>query len=126
MKTKRKWTEEEIKTLYQEHIAGESLASLGQKYGVSRQRIAQLVGGTGDRYYTIKRRSKYPGLDNWMVKNRITYAYLCKLMGYKPSVASQVRVGNICQGEIDPRKKDIDKLIKISGLSYEELFAEVE
>lgn len=70
-----------------------------------------LVGFDSPKYYGLDRWMRHHGMTRVMVadKSGITYSTLC----------------NIMNGDVDVSKKYIDKLLKFTGLTYEEAFGEV-
>lgn len=120
---RHRWTPEEIANLRQRYKDGESLKQIADDLHLSRQRVSQLVMVVNPRSYkTVGERSVYPGLNKWMTENRITYVYLSQLMGYALHSGNQTKVRKLCLGKAEFHKKHIDKLIKLTGKSYEYLF----
>lgn len=68
------------------------------------------------------RRSIWPNMEKWLRDNKITYVALAKLLGYKPAPSNYQRVRNQMLGITELRKQDIDKLLRITRMSYEQLF----
>ncbi len=67
-------------------------------------------------------RSIWPNMAKWLRDNKITYVALAGLLGYKAAPSNYQRVRNQMLGITELRKQDIDKLLKITGMSYERLF----
>ena len=97
---------------------------IADSMGVSKQYISQLLCGTvKEKGYQRVRESAfpYPALINWMRENQVTQMKLVQKMGYASSpgnynkVSQRIKRGNL-------RKTDIDKLLEVTGLSYEKLF----
>ncbi|MBR4934481.1 MAG: helix-turn-helix transcriptional regulator [Anaerotignum sp.] len=70
-----------------------------------------MIGFDTTRHYGLDRWMRHHGMTRVMVadKSGITYSTLC----------------NIMNGDVDVSKKHIDKLLKFTGLTYEEAFGEV-
>lgn len=126
MRKDLKWTEDKVAVLREKREAGITLEEISKQYGVSKQRISQVISGKKKSYYRKKTRqlSVYPGLDRWMLEKGITYVYLNELMGFSKNSWQAIR--KRVRGESKLRKEDIDKLIRLSHMSYEELFGEVQ
>ena len=61
--------------------------------------------------------TKYHNLDRWMRHHCMTRAMVAKKAGISYSTLC-----NIMKGDVDVSKKYIDKLLKFTGLTYEEAF----
>lgn len=68
------------------------------------------------------RRSIWPNMEKWLRDNKITYVALSEMLGYKAAPSNYQRVRNQMLGIAELRKRDIDKLLRITGMSYEQLF----
>lgn len=105
---------------------GLSYDEIGQKYGVSRQRIYQIVKVAGaDRIRknnTNIERIVYKGVYEFMKDNsNVSYASLSRAIGISNSSVFQ----RFLQSTSDngrPTIRQIKKLIEITGKSFEELF----
>ena len=94
---------------------------IADSMGVSKAYIGILLQGnnvTRNFHIRDEASSAYPGLTRWMNKNQVTHAVLARKMGYVTS--GQSLYSRIANGRI--RKDDIDKLLEITGATYEELF----
>lgn len=120
---KRKWDEGSLDVIFRLASEGYTQVEIGNLLGLSRQRIAQIMGGRGKPYSMVRPRSIYRGLNEWMMQNNITYATLTAMMGYSPSTSAQMQVRNRIMGDTELRMRDINKLIELSGKTYEYLFS---
>ena len=64
----------------------------------------------------------YPNLRRWMNENRVNRYELLERMGYVADGRSYYNIRDILTGRVLPKKDKIDLLIKVTGLTYEELF----
>lgn len=126
MELGRKHTKTDIYRAEREN--GLTYRQIAEKYGVSIQCVAQACGKSNPRYFkTIKDNCIYPNLRNWMNDNKVSRKTLAIRMGLVGFPATQDNIGNYMTGKTDPPKRVIDKLIEITGMTYEELFyTEVE
>lgn len=92
--------------------------------GVSKAYVGLLLKEVvkNPRFHPIgEDRLPYPRLVKWMNDNQVTHIELARRMGYavtgSPTIylTEKIRKGTL-------RKNDIDKLLKITGMSYEKLF----
>lgn len=104
---------------------GYTQEEIGKAFGVTRQRIAQVMGGRGRTYNQVKPRSIYRGLNEWMLQNDITCATLTSMMGYASNASQQNVVKRRIMGATELRMRDINRLIELSGKTYEYLFSSV-
>lgn len=110
---------EKIKELYNQ---GVSVSKIAETYGMSRQRVYQLVDVRRSYLTTItEKQCIYTGLRNWMNTSRVSISSLVRMIygdvqSYKRSVVSNALRGGNCS------KKTIDRILKVSGLTYEEAF----
>lgn len=98
---------------------GMSYERIGQLYGISRQRVHQiLTAPPKDHFHPMAvQKVRYVGLREWMLENRITLSKLDELCGTS-RLASSVNLG------CNFRKSTIDAILKVTGLTYEECFRE--
>ena len=97
---------------------GLTYEQIGRVLGVSKQAAHQsLVPRDGFRLSTV-RKVKYVGLRNWMIENRKNISRLEKEIGKERCLS------NCLTGKFEPRKKTIDAILRVTGLTYEECFKE--
>lgn len=65
--------------------------------------------------------SPYPALTQWMNDNQMTRQELAEKLGYSPSTSSCYIITKIMKTD-KFTKKEIDKLLELTGMTYEELF----
>ena len=107
-----------------EYANGLTVREIATKYGVSYQRVHQAVGKHGPGHFRENRACIYPNLRKWINVNKITVAELLRRRDLVSHERNHSRVTNILLGRAEAKKNEIDKLIKITGMSYEELFQE--
>lgn len=102
------------------HSKGLTYEEIGEIFGVSKQRVFEIAhskDGDGFHVNAIVK-IKYVGLRNWMLEHRVKISDLEKQCGS--------RMHKSLTGECDPSKKNIDKILAITGMTYEECFMEEE
>lgn len=105
--------------------AGLTYAEIAAKHGISKQRVAQVCAKRTNNYfkpYTAER-VVYPHLRKWLNDNKITRREFIKRMGYAYSAGIDSRLSVWFRGKSYPQKPTIDKIIAVTGLTYEQLFA---
>lgn len=104
---------------------GMKYREIAEKFGVSQQYVAIVCGKySPHRFVPIGDKCIYPNLRKWMNENKITRREFLRRMSYEGSSENYVRLGRIITGERDPSKTYIDNMIRVTGLTYEKLFAE--
>lgn len=98
---------------------GVSLQEIADHFGVSKGRIHQITPRISTRsvrsYYNET--FIYPNISRWMRENRISANNFSKMIG-----VSQMTVSNNLRGKTPPSKKTIDKILEVTGMTYEEAF----
>lgn len=61
----------------------------------------------------------YPNINKWLIDNRMSMIKFAREVGITKSTMS-----NYLAGLSEPRKSIIDKILEITGMSYEECFRE--
>lgn len=107
-----------------EREKGLTAAQIAQKYGVSRQAVASAVGKYDPFAYKIvtEEQCVYPLWRGWMNAHKISRAELCRRMGHVGAGMNISRLSAYMRGTQSPPKFIIDKLLRATGLKYEELF----
>lgn len=105
--------------MFKMKLDGFTYEEIGEKFGLSRQRVHQIlsIGETKIKInldYVI-----YPGLKKWMEDNTINASALQRIM-YKNGNTGRAK--QKLSGEVKFNIHDIKKIIKASGLTFEELF----
>ena len=107
-----------IRRLHEEGLTYETIASI---LGISKQAVHQAANPPGDKNDGFRESTipkiKYVGLRNWMRTNRINLAEVERLCGVTKLYATVI-------GKCEPRKKTIDAILRVTGLTYEECFKE--
>lgn len=113
-------TREQKEEAYQLREEGATLAYLGDKYGLTRERMRQILEVYEAQRMGISERLRncqYPNIRRWMIIRGYTYCKLANLCG---STMDTVRNGLI--GKTDFRKKTIDAILAVTEMTYEEAF----
>ena len=92
--------------------SGMTYQKIGEIYGISRQAVQKIINnGDGIRLGALMK-IPYVGLRLWMLENRVTISELRKRLG--------TRV--VINGRSNPQMETINKILEVTGLSYEECF----
>lgn len=102
---------------------GMTLQQIADKNGVSKQYVAQVVGKQSPKgFRVITEECVYPNLRKWMNANKVSRAELCRRMGITSEPSNIARLRTYMNGRADPPKRTIDKMLQVTGMTYEVLF----
>lgn len=109
-------------------LEGYTVKEIAEKLGVSRARIYQI---TYSRMLNSFREitpemNIYPNWRKWMNENSISIRLFCELMGLDLSSTNYNNVYGWMRGRCYPTKKNIDRILEATGLTYEQLFYQEE
>lgn len=109
--------------------SGITQTEIAKELGVSRQRINQMVAGYTKSHFnsTAVRRIQYVGLRNWMIQNKVSVSELIRRTGNVMShPVSHERLMGKLTGQDELRKSTIDRILLVTGLTYEECFQNIK
>lgn len=107
-----------------EREKGMKYREIAEKYGVSSQVVAQACGKAQPsrfRFWTEKT-CIYPNVRAWMNENKITSRELQRRLGWETCSVNYIYISDYLSGKTYPRKQIIDKLLSVTGLTYEKFF----
>lgn len=109
---------EEVKRLSD---AGVTYQAIGERFGVSKQRIHQIVTRPSRRRKQPKTAGiKYPRIKQYLEEHNVRVTAFATACG----VTNTTMWENLRGGGM--RKSTIDAILKVTGLTYEEAFSEEE
>lgn len=119
--------EERNECMREMHLQGITYADIGRQFGISRQRVFQLIGGADKpKFVGVKPDScVYVGLRNYLISNRISINELTR-RAYgecKPNFSAHIATA-LKGGEV--RKSVIDRILNATSLTYEQAFSKEE
>lgn len=105
--------------------SGMTYQQIADKYGVSKQYVGIVCGKANTKAFQVIKEDGciYPNLRNWMNKNKVSRGELIRMMG--ATYAHQtftMKLSGYMRGESEPKKGYIDNLLRVTGMTYEELF----
>ena len=123
--SKCKLSREEMQELRNNGYTYIQIAEIG---GVSKQRVFQLIGKTSARFVKpiTEANCIYPNLRNWMNNNHISRMELVRQMYGEVLPQAYGRVRAFLNGDVHMHinKYMLDRILKVTGLTYEQLFAD--
>ena len=102
---------------------GKSYQYIADKFGVSRQRIHQILNCPYNRKNKTATLCIYKGLSEVIYNRKISVSKLSEATGIN---TDRVTLGHKLKGESDFKISEIKKILKFTGMTFEECFAEKE
>ena len=103
---------------------GKTYQVIADAFGVSKQRVYQLIGSGDVRFFRhISTKSCiYKGIRNWMNDNKISMAEFVRRLYGNYTPRNQANTIRRLSGRVDAQKRHIDKILEVTGLTYEVAF----
>ncbi len=98
-------------------LDGFSYQEIADKFGVSRQRVQQIIPNVGRTCTSTSEKCIYEGLSHYLSKNRITAKKLADVVGIRYATM----MGKL-KGEHPFNIVEIEKILEFTGMKYEDLF----
>lgn len=98
---------------------GLSIQEIADHLGVTKEYIRKITPNIKGRSVSLAKLDTYiyPNISRWMVGNCVSTNKLSKMIG-----VTHVTVSNNLLGKTDLPKKTIDKILEVTGMTYEEAF----
>ena len=81
-------TKEEKIDAFTMRLNGYTLQEIGDKYGLTRERIRQMFAAVTTESGISRKNYIYPNISDWMIDNNVNQHDLCKKLGCSQSVIS--------------------------------------
>lgn len=122
-------TREQKIEMFAMRLDGYTLQEIGDKYGITRERVRQILTTVACRKANIRKVTenlKYPNLSKWMRDNDVSMGELWVKMGNKPANSGTTKISRLLKGDasLGLRMDQIKKILEITGMTFEEAFAE--
>ena len=107
-----------------ERAKGKTYKEIAEMYGVSHQRVAQVCCRQKDHQFRpfTEERCIYVNLRNWLNENKISLSEFARRCSNTVNGPTLNRFGGILRGSNYPNKQTIDKILAVTGLTYEQLW----
>lgn len=111
--------------MYRMRLEGKSYQAIADRFGVSRQYVYQLIGQQckSEPYRNVN--VPYTGLKKWMNESRYSIAELARESGCTDN-HRYVTITSYLQGSPRMDIDSIRKILRFTGLTFEEAFGETE
>ena len=110
-------TKEEKLEAFAMLLDGHTLQTVGERFGISKQGVQQMLTVTNIRIDMAARSCVYPNISRWMAQNGYGYMSIAKMCDISPQTVQRT----LSKGS-DCKKSFIDKILKVTGMTYEEAF----
>lgn len=116
-------TNRQLANMYREQ--GYTHKQIGEMLGITRQRAQQLTGRQDDVHFrAVSDKCPYKNLRAWMNENKVSRAEFIRRMGYANDGPNAQTFSAVLMGRRQPKKDYIDLMLRVTGMTYEEMFAE--
>ena len=111
-------TKEEKIDAFTMRLDGYTLQEIGDKYGLTKERIRQILEKSCKIERNTMKNYVYPNLEDWMSKNGIN----CTMLGKQLNVSRQ-SIYNILTGKNHPSFELINRVLDVTKMPYEVVFS---
>jgi transcriptional regulator with XRE-family HTH domain len=103
---------------------GMTYQQIADHLGISYQAVANVLSknNPGRFQFVHENGCVYPNLRRWMNENKVGKRELVRRCGLECLPNNVARFEEYLLGRADPPKKTIDKILRATGMSYEEAF----
>lgn len=100
---------------------------IAELFGVSKQYVSTVCAvHQPGKYIPVGKDCVYPNLKRWMNENRVSKSEMLRRMGLERHQNNMGRLTRCIRGESQPRKDYIDKMLEVTGMTYEVMFERLE
>jgi hypothetical protein len=103
---------------------GYTYQQIGEMYGVSKQRVYQIIGKSNEKYFRYKDENSvvFVGLRDWMNENKVSINALCRKIYRNAHPVLVSKVINWLNGKNDIKLSVVKKILEVTGLTFEQAF----
>ena len=110
-------TKEQKMQAYKMLLDGCTAEEVGNKFGITRQRVCQLFPIKKLRKEMASESCIFPNISKWMEQNDYGYTDIAKMCDFQVH-----KIQYSLKNDANITKLLIDRLLKITGMTYEEAF----
>ena len=114
-------TKEEKIDAFTMRLDGYTLQEIGDKYGLTRERIRQMFASITTKSGISRKSYKnyiYPNISDWMIDNNVKQSDLSKKLG-----CAQVTISSYLTGKKPPSFAFINLMLELTKMPYEVVFS---
>lgn len=112
------FTREQKIDMFAMRIDGFALEEIADKYGVTRERIRQILEHTCSESGISRKNYIYPNIADWMRENHVNQKMISEKLGCR-----QTTVSNYLAGKSSPSFEFINMILDITKMPYEVAFS---
>lgn len=107
------------------HNEGKSYAEIGKEFGISKQRVARVIRDNTNRmgHIVTSKQCVYEGIRHYLNISNMCVTDLTKLM-FGDSWRNHLGTVSHALKGVNCSKQTIDKILEVTGMSYEDAFGE--
>ncbi len=113
-------SKENLMKMFEMHLDGISHAEIAKEFGLSRQRVHQIVGNNAFLPGRPIRKCAFPGLAKWMFEHGISTKQLAEVL----NCMNYYTLGYKLRGIYQFTMPEIKAILAYTGLTFEEAFGE--
>ena len=113
--------------MYELRKEGYTHQKIADEFGLSCQRVNQILAERCEGKFRgwTEERCVYPGIRKWLNDNKISCSELGRILyGHNLDGCCRETLAGTLKGKFTPKFAMINKLIDVSGMTYEQLFRE--
>ena len=111
-------TREEKIDAFTMRLDGYTLQEIGDKYGLTRERIRQMFASITNESGISRKNYIYPNISDWMINNNVNQYDLCKKLG-----CQQNTISSYLTGKRAPTFSFINLILELTKMPYEVAFS---
>ena len=111
-------TREEKIDAFTMRLDGYTLQEIGDKYGLTRERIRQMFAAVTTESGISRKNYIYPNISDWMIENNVTQYDLSKKLG-----CQQTTISSYLTGKRNPSFSFINLILELTKMPYEVAFS---
>lgn len=111
-------TKEEKIDAFTMRLNGYTLQEIGDKYGLTRERIRQMFASITTESGISRKNYIYPNISDWMIDNNVSQYDLCKKLG-----CVQTTISSYLTGRKPPSFAFINLMLELTKMPYEVAFS---
>lgn len=124
-------TKDQMVEMYSMRLDGHSLQEIGNKFGITRQRVQRIVGNySADQrraasYRTGLKRVIYPAIRNWILDHEMNLNQFCMGVSDSSGLSPDTIRSAMTRGQkAGPRLFTVRAILNYTGLKFEQAFEE--
>jgi hypothetical protein len=115
--------------MFEMSLEGYTLDEIGKSFGIAKERVKRILANVASREAAIKRDCEnmlYPNIAKWLKENDVSIKELNVKMGHRSTNSEILKLNKLLHGinTFGMRMGDIKKILDITGMTFEEAFAE--